>query len=357
MKRIERYILIETLKPCAVVLLVLAGLFASFTSARLLAAGLSESLGAGGLALQISLKVLIALEVLLPVSLYVGIIMGLGRLHKDQEITAMTASGISRWRLIKAVLALALPVALCSGLISSFARPWAYAQTYLLDLQAEADLNTERFQAGRFYGNDRNGSVLYLAGKDPVNGNMRDIFYYVKKDRQHYLVKAQQARRLASESETPRLELTHGRIYQLDDNARRNDIAHFQRLVYLPESNNDFGYKRKAASIWQLAVSDSPRDLAELQWRQSRPLAALVLALLAVPLSEVGPRQGGNSGKSVLAALLFATYYNLTGLARTLVEQGKVASIPGLWWVYLLMMLVTLLLLFPDFWRRWARRL
>ncbi len=356
MKLIERYIFVETLKPCLVVFSILAGLFAAFSSARLLASGLSESLGLIGMVLQIGLKTLIALEVLIPITLYVGAIIGLGRLYKDQEITAMTASGMGRWRIIKAVLVLAVPLALISGLLSVFARPWAYTQTYLMDLQAEADLNTDRFQAGRFYGNDKSGSVIYLEQKLTSNGEMGNVLYFVKKNNQHHLVKAKRAYRHVQDQNQPQLELVDGRVYQLGEAGEGASVAQFDTLAYAPDNQVSFGCKRKAASTWTLAESDQSRELAELQWRLSRPLAALVLALLAIPLSEIGPRQGGNGGKSLLAALIFAIYYNLTGLARTLVEQEKIAEIPGLWWVYGLMLMIAFGLLFPNFWQRRSKR-
>jgi lipopolysaccharide export system permease protein len=85
-----------------------------------------------------------------------------------------------------------------------------------------------------------------------------------------------------------------------------------------------------------LADSSSPHAQAELQWRQSTAVSALLLALLAVPLSRTQPRRGRYS-KIMLAVVIYALYYNLLGVARTSVEQQ---ASPYLWWAPALLLVV-----------------
>ncbi len=101
------------------------------------------------------------------------------------------------------------------------------------------------------------------------------------------------------------------------------------------------------------AGREQAADIAELQWRLSRPFATILLALIAIPLSRSSPRQGRNE-KIFTAALVFALYYNLSGLARTWVEQEMVGSFPGIWWLQALMMIVVVVLLLPEFKPRFA---
>jgi len=76
-----------------------------------------------------------------------------------------------------------------------------------------------------------------------------------------------------------------------------------------------------------------------LQWRISRPLATILLALIAVTFIRITPRQDKTDRNFLIAAIVFAVYYNLSGLAKTWVEQGVIGSIPGIWWLDLLMLL------------------
>ena len=91
--------------------------------------------------------------------------------------------------------------------------------------------------------------------------------------------------------------------------------------------------------------SDQPRDIAEFQWRLSRPIATILLALIAVPFSRV-PHLGRKKVKNnyYAAAIVFAIYYILNGLAQTWVEQGTIGKMPGVWWLYVLMCLAALAL-------------
>ena len=181
MKIIERYITRELLIPFTVVALILAMLFSSFSSARFLAGAVVESLGFAAMLKLVMLKTLIALEVLMPISLYVAVVIGLGRLHRDQEITILRSSGVSEHRILYAVLIVAIPVGIVSGFLSIFARPWAYEESYMLNAQAEAELNTDRFQAGRFYGSEKKGRVVYVHGKYDSGRRMADVFHYLNK--------------------------------------------------------------------------------------------------------------------------------------------------------------------------------
>lgn len=352
MRILEQYIVRELLRPFAVVLIILAGLFAGFSSARFLAEAVTESLGIFALLKLVLLRTLIAQEVLIPVALYVAVIVGLGRLHRDQEIIVMKAAGVGGFRVIYAVLLLAIPVGIVSGGISLFARPWAYTQSYLLDAQAKAELNTDRFQAGRFYGNDSSSSVIYIQARNPGSRQMEDVFYYVDKEDGSKVIIAREAERQLLPGQWPQLHLFDGFVYELKQSGTEDSIVKFEKLVHFTGGEDEVGYKRKAAFTPTLLESDQPRDIAELQWRLSRPIATILLALIAVPLGRASPRQGKGE-KGFIAALIFAIYYNLSGLAQTWVEQGVVSSLPGVWWLYILMLVLMLAMLLPSPWHKW----
>jgi len=105
-------------------------------------------------------------------------------------------------------------------------------------------------------------------------------------------------------------------------------------------------YKSKSAPTTELAGSTALEDKAEYQWRLSTGLSALLLALLAVPLSHSLPRQG-RYAKIMIAVAIYAAYYILMGVARTWVEQG---SQPSLFWVPALLFVVVVVAYAP--WRR-----
>lgn len=349
MKLIERYITREILIPFAVVIIVLIGLFASFSSARFLAGAVTETLGLAAMFKLVMLKTLIALEVLVPIALYVAIIIGLGRLSKDQELNVLRSVGVSGAQIVYAVLMVAIPVGIISGILAAYARPWAYTESYLLNAQAEAELNTNRFQAGRFYGSESSGRVVFMKDKDAANKSMHHILQYIrKKDSTEITVAREAQQQVLTKDEQPHIQLTDGYIYNISHAAKLDDVIKFRKLTFYTDNDQVVNYKRKAASIRTLWESEHPREIAELQWRLSRPFATILLALFAVSFIRTAPRQDKGDKTYFIAALVFASYYNLSGLAQTWVEQGVVGSFPGVWWLYLLMSILLIFIAFHS---------
>jgi len=84
--------------------------------------------------------------------------------------------------------------------------------------------------------------------------------------------------------------------------------------------------------------------IAEMHWRIGVPLATIILAILAVPLSRTQPR-AGRYGRLAIGLLVFIIYLNMLSAAKAWIEQGAVSPMVGLWWVHGAMLLLALILL------------
>ena len=298
MKIIDRYITRELLIPFTVVAVILATLFSSFSSARFLASAASESLGLVAMLKFVMLKTVIALEVLMPIALYVAVVMGLGRLYRDQEISVLRSAGVSENRALFAVLIVAIPVGIASGVLSIFVRPWAYEESYMLNAQAEAELNIDRFQAGRFYGNEGKGRVVFVQAKDDSGKQMQNVFHYIHKSGSSEIILAKQAHQQELRpGERPQIHLGEGFIYKLMHSGAKDTVVQFEKLVYYTDSGNVLDYKRKAAPTSALMKSDQPRDIAEFQWGCRVPLLRSCWRLL--PSHSVACHPGRKKGKKI----------------------------------------------------------
>jgi lipopolysaccharide export system permease protein len=345
--RLKRYITRELIKPFLVISFILTGLFTSFNAARYLAENVTETLGIVLITKLIFLKTIIALEVLFPIALYAAVIVALGRLHRDQEIIVIKSAGISENFITRSVFSVCLPIGILVGLLSFYGRPWAYEQIYQLDNSASTELDIERYQARRFYGNDESGSIIYIKDKPGGGDKLSGVFHYLSKDNTSEIILAKEGyQERMGEYEPPKLHLLDGFMYSMNRSSTRDSIIKFSRFVYMPSPEIARDYQRKAASTFELGFSDEPRDTAEFQWRISRALATILLAMMAVPLSRSSPRQG-KSEKIIAAAVIFAIYYNLNGLAQTWVEQGVVGSFPGVWWLHTLMLVAVIIIFSP----------
>src|ERR1700761_2033913 len=165
---ISRYLLREIFGPLAIVLTVLAVLFTSYGAAGFLSDAVNGLLPTNMIVQVIGLRTLIALEVLIPISLFFAVIMALGRMYADSEITALFALGLSPARVLGVVLGLSLCMALAVGALSLLVRPWAYSRAHQLASLAAASLNTSNMEAGTFYvGSDGNRTIFLGGGAGP----------------------------------------------------------------------------------------------------------------------------------------------------------------------------------------------
>ena len=70
-------------------------------------------------------------------------------------------------------------------------------------------------------------------------------------------------------------------------------------------------------------------ERAELFWRLSVPLEALVLVLLAIPLAYVNPRMG-RSFNLIAAAFMYMLYSNGLNIVQSMIAQGRLNFWVGL---------------------------
>ena len=92
----------------------------------------------------------------------------------------------------------------------------------------------------------------------------------------------------------------------------------------------------KSLSTLHLLQNRSSWNMAELEWRLGLPISALVLVLLAIPMSFVNPR-AGRSLNLIMALVIYMLYNNLISVTNTWVGQGKISSSVGLIAIHALM--------------------
>jgi lipopolysaccharide export system permease protein len=114
----------------------------------------------------------------------------------------------------------------------------------------------------------------------------------------------------------------------------------------------------KAYPTSYLLQNMTPPNIAELEWRVGLPLSALVLSLLAIPLSYVNPR-AGRSINLITAMVIYMFYNNMISVTNSWVGRGKLGPVAGLWGIHLFMFTVMLVLFYhrssASPWRRWKR--
>jgi lipopolysaccharide export system permease protein len=352
---INRYILLEIIMPMAVILAVLVTIFASYSTMHYLEDAVYGFMPVRTVISLILLKVLISLEVLLPCALYLSVIVGIGRLYKDSEIAAMFASGISLARVIAVVFVLSLSIALIVASLSLFVRPWAYERGSWLKEKAKAEFDVTRLKEGRFHKIGKGSRFIYINKIDHKQNSAGGVFIQQDKKNEENVIEvicAKEARHFKNRTANGQdILFLDGYIYKFSRTGQGDwKITKFDQFTFplWPKEITSIEYKIKAATTFHLFRSQAPSDIAELQGRFSTSLSTILLALLGVPLSRTTPRKGKYS-KVAAAMLIYAFYYGLSAMAKIFVEQESIPTMPGIWWVQVLLAgLLFILLIHPS---------
>ncbi len=344
---LNRYLTREISRPFAVILGILCVLFGGYSVASTLSDAVSGLLPAVTIMELTGLKLLIALDVLIPISLYFAVLLSFGRLYGDSEFTAMAALSVRPAQIARVVLSLAGVIALAVATLSLVARPWAYRTAHTITWQGATSLNVNAMQAGTFYTSEDGERAIFLTHRAGPGTPAQDVFVRRKLADHTEVIFARLAAPLQQTTADGKNQvyLTDAHVYEIDRvNPQNDQILNAQGLILDPESAPGAApaYNPITANSTDLIWSRVPRDIAELQWRISTPVSTLLLALLAVPLSRTRPRQG-KYAKFGQAILVYAGYYLLCTTARTWVEHGMISQFPGIWWAPALLGLVLLL--------------
>lgn len=356
---LERYLLREGLGAWAAVTSVLLAIMLVTRFARFLAEAAAGHLPQEFLLKIVALSSLQYLVILIPVSLLLAILLSLGRLYRDQEITAMTGCGAGPMAMYRPFLSLAAVIALLTGVLSFELGPWAGRQVDGLIKDAQRLVQYTPFDPGRFKEVAGGRAVFYTAGVVGERGALGTVFARLEESKGPSIItanKGSQTMDVVTGERVVRLE--QGYRYSGVPGRADYDIVRFESLTtrVTPPPVLALSGKRKIARTDDLLASDDPRDIAELQWRIAAPVTVLLLAILAVPLAYATPREG-RYGKLVVGIVAYLGYTNLLTLGQAWIAKGQAPAALGLWWVHGLVALATFLLVAKRLgWRLLPRR-
>jgi lipopolysaccharide export system permease protein len=325
-------------------------IFGCYMGVRYLEDSVQGQLPGSTVILLTLLRIAIALEVLLPTTLYLSVMIAFGRLYRDSEMTVLSACGIRMARVLRPVVLVAITAGLLVACFSLYIRPWAWNQFFALKARAVANFDMTRMKGGNFYEIEDGKTVIFADTVDNRTNQARRVFMQTNRHGKMQIIYAQEANQYSQDAtEDPVVVLHNGRMYEFSGAEKECEILQFGTLEMPLVSKDGMPLEQrvKAVSTEQLMPSVNPEEIAEIQWRLTAPFSTILLALLGVPLSRSSPRQG-KYAKVPLGILVFAVYYNLSAITKKWVAQGVVGTIPGIWWIQLLLAGLLLVLLWPP---------
>jgi lipopolysaccharide export system permease protein len=296
----------------------------------------------------LGLTTLQQLTVLVPIGLFLGIVLALGRLYHDSEMTAMTACGVGPLRIYKPIVVLSLVVAVLLAVLSFRVVPAAWQKSQELRVEAIRAAQFGALEPGRFR-SFAGGDAVFYAERVGDGGELYEVFVQRSVGDRIEIAMAERAVQRGAGQAEQLFILYDGRRYEGIPGAANWRIVEFREHgipVQLPDTRKNMN-RDEMKSTSSLLGSDDPRDRAELAWRTSVPVMALALMVLAVPIARLRPRQG-RFARVGIAVLAYFLYSNLLAAARVWIEKDAPAGQLGLWWVHLVPLAIAAWLLWQE---------
>lgn len=289
------------------------------------------------------------LPVLLVLTLYVAVLMALTRAYRDSEMVVWFASGQSLVAWIRPVMGFAAPFVLLIALISFFIAPWANRQAAEYHQRFAQREDVSQVAAGQFRESVSANRVFFVESIDEVRNRVRNVFVTQRQGDALVVVMSGGGQIEVHENGDRFLVLEDGRRYDGKVGELDFRLMEFERYGIRLESRATVlsDERSRIKPTMELLADPNPRNQAELLWRIGLPVSAVLVALLAIPLSAMNPRIG-RSINLIAALLIYVLYNNLMSVTQAWVAQQRIDFAIGVWFVHAVLVLLIVFL----FWRR-----
>lgn len=286
------------------------------------------------------------LELTLPLAFFLALLLTLGRLYVENEMSVLQACGVSNGKILRMTFVVATGVALLVGWLSLYVTPdGAGKADGLISSQRERG-ELDKLQPRTFYNFKGGRGVAYV---DAISdeGELQNIFYseiFQQQDRVvPVVVLAQRGHQQAADDTTRYLVLEEGFRLEGVPGELDYDVVQFEQFGTRLEDQGLADFSRGSdaiptAALWQ---ADDLESRAALQWRLSIPVLVWVVTLMALAMGRTNPRQGRFT--KLLPAIMFYFIYLISlNAARGKLEEGALDPQFGMALVHLLFFAIAL---------------
>lgn len=350
---IFRYLTRELLTALSAITAILLLIFLSNQFTRFLGQAATGKFAGTLLLRLIAIEIPHLMSVLLPLGLFLAILLIYGRLYADNEMTILTVCGISRTKLTLLTLPATFIVFIIVSILSLWLNPklLMYRDRLLAQTGTAAQLETSL--PGRFQEASGGRRIFYVESIAPDHQRMQNLFMAQlandsTPNNPHWIiVTAKDGYQVVYPTTGDRFFVTtNGRRYQGIPGQNDFKVIQYGKYGIRIESHvADITAQEETMPTSALFHDTKNKLLAasELQWRVSMPLSALLLTLLAIPLSRVKPRFG-RYAQLLPAILVYILYANLLLVGRNWIEGNMISPYLGLWWIHGLLLLTIIVI-------------
>lgn len=276
------------------------------------------------------------LPTMMALSLFVAIVVTLGRMYRDSEMAIWFASGLGLSRFVRPVLRTSWPVLAVIAVLLLVVWPWGNRSSLELRERYQQRSDLSRVTPGVFQTSSDGRRVFFIerdSGSDGAhnadgNGNAtaRNVFILADNERGESVTSARSGR-LETQADGRYLVLQRGQRNDVNTVTGERTLSSFETysvLASVRAARSAEARPARAERTVELIRKPTPRNLAELTWRFGLLLGAANLLLLGIGLAATNPRRASN-WNLLFALLAFLVYYNLINLSQAWVAGGRVS--------------------------------
>lgn len=347
MKTFRGALLREFATTALATLIVLFGITLTTQLVRFLGLAAGGSISFSGVFALLALAAFNYLPVLLSLTLFISVLLALTRSYQDSEMVVWFSSGVSLADWIRPVLWFAMPIVFLIALFSLALSPWAVTKSEEFRRQMDQRDDVSQVTPGMFRESRHNERVFFVDNVSPGENTVANVFVSSVQNQKSGIMVARRGHFETTPNGDRFLVLVNGRRYEGVPGTTEYNISQFERYAMRIESPDVKAAVPSPKSLPTMHLLQVPTDAhrGEFVWRLGLPISALLLALLAIPLSFVNPR-AGRSLNLILAILIYMVYNNSLSIAQAWVVQQRVGWITGLLGVHAIMLTVLVLLFF-----------
>lgn len=342
----ERAVRREFAQAAAGISVALLAILASTQLIRLLKDAAGGRIAPEAVASLLGFAALNFMPILLSLTLFVAVLLTLSRAYRDSEMVVWFSCGQPLTAWIRPVMKFAAPIVLAIAVLAGFLSPWANYNTaeYKQRLSARSDVS--QVSPGAFREAKRGQRVFFVESIADDASRVGNVFVASMQEGKLGVVMSDTGYQEFAPNGDRFVVLEHGRRYEVEPGTPEFRVMEFERYKVRTEDGEAKPTERSPnrLPITELVLETSNQARGELLWRIGMPVSAIILALMAIPLSYVNPR-AGRSANMLIAILIYAIYSNMISVSQAWVAQGKLSFWIGVWAAHAVM-LVPLLLLF-----------
>lgn len=348
----DRMIMLDLLKTIFSVLVVLVIIIVSRNFIKILKMAVDGIISTEAIVSILGLKIVLASVTFIVPAVFVGVLMVLGRMYRDQEMSAFSSAGVGVWQLYRSVFKMIMPISLLATWMSLSLSPWAADQVEQVIYEQKQSIGVRAIGEGKF-SEYNSGDLIFYVEKITDDNVMHDVFVQNKRENDIGILTAERAE----------VRPIKGGLYIVFLHGERIS-GKAGEVDFVFETFDQYGMRLEDSSeikinsiegipTRQLLNTQKIEELRELHRRLSVPISILLLTLMAVPVAKGSPRSGVY-GNLIAAFLIYFSFSNFEKVAGSWMVAGDIPVWLGFWGVYLLASGVIIFLLVRLYGLSWV---